>query len=97
MRELFIYYRVRQLHRDAAQTEVRRFQAGLRAHHPALRARLLRRPAEIDGLQTWMETYALDDAPGGISKTVQAEIAHAAEALARWIDGARHIEVFEPL
>lgn len=97
MRELFVYYRVNAALADAARAEVLRMQAELCARHDGLQARLLRRPCESDGLQTWMETYTLEGQPDGVSKAVQSEIEHAAEPLAPWIDGQRHSEVFDPL
>jgi len=58
MRELFIYYRSRVECAAEVAALVRGFQAQLRLEHPALVARLLRRPESKDGLLTWMETYA---------------------------------------
>ena len=97
MRELFVYYRVREADADAARAAVLGLQARLRARHPELRARLLRRPGAIDGRQTWMETYAVDPrhAPGGVDVELQAAIeAEAAAVLQPWLDGPRHTEVF---
>lgn len=96
MRELFIYYRVRPEHATGARAAVRGMQACLCERHPALRARLLQRPAEPAALQTWMEAYSADTAalPGGVDAALQAEIATASLALAAWIDGPRHTEVF---
>jgi hypothetical protein len=103
LRELFIYYRLTAVDNVAAvAAAVASFQTTLRAAHPGLRTRVLRRPApsQQDG-QTWMETYAFDDRAGvhaaGINEALQAEIellAHA--ALAPWLAGSRHVEVFEP-
>ena len=96
MRELYVYYRVRSADAAAAEGEVRRLHADLQATTPGLAARLLRRPGEVDGRQTWMEVYAID--PGvdadGVSPGLEAVIeARAAERLTR-IDGSRHVEVF---
>ena len=55
MRELFVYYRVRSAQASAALAAVQALQAALRDEVPGLAARVLRRPAEADGLQTWME------------------------------------------
>jgi len=70
-RELYVYYRVRRGHTDAARAQVEAAQARLRAALPGLEARLLRRceeggPADADRDPTWMEIYrhaaGLDDA-----------------------------------
>ena len=106
MRELFVYYRVRSAQTDAAHRAALAFQGELRLRHPALMARLLRRAENpihrIDsdiadaGEQTWMETYAIDartDA-AGVSQALQAEIEAGGRALAPFIRGTRHTEVF---
>lgn len=95
-RELFVYYKVRSADEEAAAAEVRALHRDLSASIPALVARLLRRPSEQAGLQTWMETYALADGRGaaGIEPDLQAAIeSHAARALTHVV-GGRHVEVF---
>jgi Domain of unknown function (DUF4936) len=96
MRELFIYYRVRLTVAAPALAAVQRFQAQLQALYPPLRPRLLRRPDELDGVQTWMETYSTDPmlAPAGITAELQAEIETLARGLAPLIDGPRQTELF---
>jgi len=94
MRELFIYYRVRGEAAPAALDAVQAMQARLRAAHPGLVARLLRRAHDNDGEPTWMETYACE--PAGVSRAIEAEIALAATALASFLAGERHTEVFVP-
>ena len=91
MRELFVYYRVRSDNAAAAHAAVQRLHAQLRYDDPHLSARLLRRPEEENGLQTWMETYA---AESGITDAMQARIETSALALLPLIDGSRHTEVF---
>jgi len=91
MRELFIYYRVRSGKALAAQDAVTQLQARLRTLSPRLIARLLRRPDEENELQTWMETYALDN---GITEAMQAHIEAEAVALLPLIEGPRHVEAF---
>jgi Domain of unknown function (DUF4936) len=93
MRELFVYYRVRSDNAAEANAAVQRMQAQLRDDHPHLSARLLRRPEEEDGLQTWMEIYA---AEVGITDEMSSSIETQAFALAPLIDGPRHTEVFVP-
>lgn len=92
MRELFVYYRVRADDAEAALVLVRGLQAALMARHPGLVARLLRRPEETLGLQTWMETYAM--AGSGIEPALQAAIDAQAGTLTPLLDGPRHTEVF---
>jgi len=91
--ELYIYYRVRAPQAPAARVAVLQMQSALRAAHPALVARWLRRPDEDQGLQTWMETYAIE--AGGVTDAMRARIeAQAALVLQPFIDGPRHTEVF---
>jgi hypothetical protein len=95
LRELYIYYRVNDGDAPAALQAARSMQQRLREQHPGLQARLLRRPqAGSDGLQTWMETYALPDA--GVTTALEDEITRAASAWAAYISGPRHCEVFTP-
>lgn len=96
MRELFIYYRVESMQADAARAAVAGFQAALRQRFPSLQTRLLRRPEEVDGRQTWMETYATDPMhdPDGVSTEMQTAIEQAAARLSPWLAGSRHTEVF---
>ena len=95
-RELFVYWRAAAAAGDvrAAATAL---QTALRAAHPGLQARLLRRgDAAAGGVDTWMEIYALPVSPGGIDAALQMAIdGAAAAALAGLIDGARHVEAFE--
>lgn len=96
MRELFVYYRVRADDAEAAMVLVRGLQVRVIAQYPGLSARVLRRPDETDGLQTWMEAYAADPrhAPGGVSEAMQAAIETQAAALLPLLAGPRHAELF---
>ena len=99
MRELFVYYRVHSAQAPVARDAVLAFQAELTSRHPALRARLLRRADGTDGTegeQTWMETYATDPLIDGIgiTQSMQADIEASARALAPFVQGVRHTEVF---
>ena len=96
MRELFIYYRLRSIDAAAAREVVSVYQARLRQAYPALSTRLLRRPEETDGEQTWMETYSTDpmQEPAGVSADMQSAIESQGLALAPWLRGTRHTEVF---
>lgn len=91
--ELFVYYRAAPEHADALAAAVHALQARLCAELPGLSARLLRRPDLRDGLQTWMEVYALPvaaDAPALAAAIEQV----ATGALAPWLTGPRHVEYF---
>ena len=96
MRELFVYYRVPAAEAAAALAQVQALHAELRSIAPGLDARLLRRPDEAGGQQTWMETYALDacEGPAGVGPELQAEIEARAARLVTRIAGSRHVEVF---
>lgn len=98
MSELFIYYRSPEADAARVMAHVHDFQARLTAGHPGLLARLLRRPVPVDGVDTWMETYAMDPTqhPRGISTALAREIEAQAAGLAPCLLGARHVEVFEP-
>ncbi|MEO7009988.1 MAG: DUF4936 family protein, partial [Caldimonas sp.] len=80
----------------AARAQVLALHAELRAFAPALNARLLRRPDDADGQQTWMETYALDPSAGsaGVGADLQAEIEARAARLVTRTAGPRHVEAF---
>lgn len=98
MRELFIYYRIEAARAEAALAAARGFQRRLRERHPGLSARLLRRPdeptAHANDTQTWMEIYSFNE--GGIGAALQAAIESEAAAIAPFISGTRHSEVFVP-
>lgn len=96
MRELFIYYRSRAERSAEVAERIHAFQAGLCRRHPALRARVLRRPESRDGWQTWMEIYSTDTmhGPDGVSAALQQDIEAQAEVLRDCIEGGRHTEVF---
>jgi hypothetical protein len=96
MRELFIYYRIQAAKVGLALETVNEFQARLRVRHPGLSARLLRRPDEQDDMQTWMEIYSFALAKAGVTPEIESEISAEATALAPFITGARHTEVFVP-
>ncbi len=94
-RELFIYWRVQPGQLAQAMAAAASWQALQRAAWPALQARLYRRADEPDAAPTLMETYA---APGGIDAAWQQRLVTQGElALQPWCQGARHVEVFEPL
>ena len=96
MRELYIYYHVPAHAVVRTEREVRALQAELRSAHPGLCARWLRRPAEPDGPQTWMEIYAVDPsaAPHGVGADLEQAVAASAARHLTGIEGPRHVEVF---
>lgn len=98
MHELFIYYRSRVECEAAVAAQVRGFQAQLVLEHPALVARLLRRPEPKDGLLTWMETYTFTtmNPDHSIDAGLQQRIESSAAGLRGLIEGERHTEVFIP-
>jgi len=94
MRELFVYYRVPEAEAAAAQRDIESLQAELRGAHAGLEARLLRRPAASNGVQTWMEIYQRPGHALGIDESLQADIEARAARRARHFEGPRHVEVF---
>jgi hypothetical protein len=95
MRELFVYYRVAEADLGAAAHAVGAFQAALRGRHPALQAKLLRRPELTEGRATLMEVYAQAGADG-VDADLQADIERHAQVLQPWLQGPRRVEVFHP-
>ena len=93
MRELFIYYRVRDADARAARKAVMAMDDALRSSHAGLHARLLIR--HEDKVQTWMETYSTAAGSPGIDVDLEALIEAQVKYLAPFIDGARHVEAFD--
>ena len=87
----YVYYRVPLTLLPAAVAAVKAVQAHWQALHPVARLELLRRPELRDGQVTLMEVMHLPTAA-----VAQAE-AQAAAAVAPYVVGPRHVEVFEPL
>ena len=94
MRELFVYYKVRDADAEAARRAARTMQDELRRTHAGLVARLLTRAGDGDGLQTWMEIYSLAGA-AGIDPRFEAEIERQATSWAALVAGLRHVEAFD--
>ena len=94
-RELYIYWRVSPDHVASAIASTAAWQAGLQQAHPGLQARLLSRSEDGASHATLMETYALD---GGLPAALQLTIVETGNQMAaRWCEGSRHVEVFEPV
>ena len=89
---LYVYYLVAAADVQAVVAAAQQLQIGLRTAHPGLQAALLRRPGLQDGHVTLMETYSH---PGGLPANWQAAISQTAQhALAPWLHGQRHQELF---
>ena len=94
MRELFVWYRVRDERVAEALAAVRAMHDSLAVAWPGLRPRLLTR-ADGGGVQTWMEAYAFDaDDRNGVDAELERAIETVALSLAALLDGARHAETF---
>jgi len=84
MRDLYIYYRVRDQHAAQLAQRVRAMQTALGS------GQLKRRPGASDGVQTWMEIYP--DVTAGFDTALALAVSQA--ALPELIAGERHTEVF---
>ncbi|HJV02717.1 MAG TPA: DUF4936 family protein [Burkholderiaceae bacterium] len=89
MRDLYIYYQVREADAPALLPRVAAMQAAL-ARQFGVAGQLKRRPEVREGLQTWMEVYP------GTGEEFGAALAAAVEQaqVPALIAGARHVEVF---
>ena len=94
MRELFVYYRVREVDAAAARAAVLAMHEGLRVSQPGLIVRVLTRSGTGEGPQTWMETYSLPNQARGISPDLEALIESQAATWAHLVEGPRHVEAF---
>jgi len=91
--DLYVYYKVQAAHAAGLQGAVYAMQTALSATH-GVAAQLKRRPEAPEGVQTWMEVYP---AVAGVAFLAALNAAVADAGLARWIDGPRHVEIFEDL
>jgi hypothetical protein len=91
--ELYFYWRSRPGWAGEAVAAMQRLQRRWCEQVPGLTARLLKR---ADGERpTWMEVYTR---PDGLDTTLEQQLRDEGDAcLARWLDGTRHLEVFEPI
>lgn len=97
-RELYLYWHLAADHVPQAVAAMVRWQSGLIARHAGLQARLLRRADASDASTAQVTLMEIYGSAGGIQPALQAEIeAEGAQAAAAWCQGARHVEVFEPL
>ena len=95
MRELFVWYQVEPRQSAEAANRVHAMHAELALAWPGLQSRLLTRRGAGEGPATWMETYSLPSSRTGIDEDLQADIERRAAALAGFIAGSRHAEVFD--
>ncbi len=82
---LYVYYRVPTAQSHATRERIVAMQAKL-----GTRARLLRRPEAVDGLETWMEVYE-DVDPGFEARLASV---YAAAAIDPTMIDRRHVERF---
>lgn len=94
MRELYVYYRIGRDDSAASRRQVQQLFDQLRQQHPGLQTRLLRRPPQAAGPETWMEVYTH---PQGVSAQLHAAIDAASRHAPQARLGERHAEVFEDL
>ena len=92
MRDLYIYYQVRDADSGALLARVQAIQASLAARH-GVAVGLKRRPQSKDGMQTWMEIYTATG--DGFDAALDAALQEA--GVSAMINGERHTEVFMDL
>lgn len=92
MKDLYIYYQVKEEHAQALEARVRSLQAKLAADS-GVSPQLKRRPESRDGLQTWMEIYPV------VGEGFAEQLALAADGagLLSLTAGGRHVETFMDL
>lgn len=110
-RRLYVYYQAAAADLPAIQRAAREMQDVLIQRYPGLQAELLRRPTAATpstaaapsvgtvteaaaATITLMEIYGH---PNGVDDVLGDAIEHEALSLRGWLQGARHIEVFESL
>lgn len=94
-RAVYVYYRVRAEDAHAAVAAARGLHARWRREYAGLACALMRREDEREpAFVTLMEIFS---APAGVPREQQAAIESASHAaLAPWLVGERHAEVFVP-
>lgn len=92
--DLYIYYRVQQVHTQALHGKVKAVQAVLQGRF-GIAGGLKRRPGVQDGLQTWMEVYEhiTPEHEDEFSRALDRALDDA--GITTLIDGQRHVERFE--
>lgn len=87
--DLYIYYKVKQADAASLLAAVVAMQTSLAQRH-GVACQLKRRPETSEGLQTWMEVYAVT--PEGFAAALQQAVAEA--GVDQYTTGLRHTEVF---
>ncbi len=91
---LYVYWRCAAADLPQALAATRQAQSDLRRLEPGLCTSLLTRADESGAQRTVMETYTCAT---GLGAALQARVlAAAALASAMWLQGERHVEVFDP-
>ncbi|MEG1053059.1 MAG: DUF4936 family protein [Janthinobacterium sp.] len=92
IKDLYVYYQVKEEHAQALEARVRAMQAKLAAAS-GVAPQLKRRPDSKDGLQTWMEIYPV------VGEGFTELLAGASDeaGLLSLTAGVRHTEVFMDL
>lgn len=90
---LFVYYKLPESLSPDWPRRVAESQAAVKARHPLLQTRLMRRadPSGDGLLATWMEVY---EHPDGINPDLQHQILQAMAPLDANLHGGRHLERF---
>ena len=92
--DIFVYYRVHTEHTEPLMSAIFNMQNQLKTHY-AIQTSLKRRSDQADqkDYTTWMETY--QNVPAGFLESLQEAVSKA--NISAYIEGERHIEVFEDL
>ena len=92
--DIFVYYRVHPEHTELLLNAIFNMQNQLKTHY-AIETSLKRRSDQADQKEyaTWMETY--QNVPAGFIDILKQAVTTA--DISAYIEGERHIEVFEDL
>ena len=92
--DIFVYYRVHSEHTAPLMSAIFNMQNQLKTHY-AIQISLKRRSDQADqkDYATWMETY--QNIPVGFLESLHEAVSKA--NISAYIEGERHIEVFEDL
>ena len=92
---VYVYWRCAAADLPQALAATRQAQSDLQRSEPGLCINLLIRADENGAQRTVMETYTC---ASGLGAALQARVlAAAAPASATWLQGERHVEVFDPV
>jgi ATP-dependent protease ClpP protease subunit len=90
--DIFVYYRVHPEHTELLKSAIFNMQNQLKTHY-AIQTSLKRRSDQADqkDYATWMETY--QNVPVGFLESLDDAVSKA--NISAYIEGERHVEVFE--